>query len=93
MNIVKDSEDDNKVEIERVAESPNIDTNSSNLNELEEAITTNIESKTTDAPAEQKKEIIVIVLMVSTVNNIQVRRTKEVANKNNQRNNYYIWSF
>ena len=90
MNIVKDSEDDNKVEIERVAESSNIDTNSSNLNELEEAITTNIESKTTDAPAEQKKEIIVIVLMVSTVNNIQVRRTKEVANKNNQRNNYYI---
>ena len=54
--MVKDSEDDNKVEIERVAESPNIDTNSSNLNELEEVITTDIESKTTDAPAEQKKK-------------------------------------
>ena len=53
--MVKDSEDDNKVEIERVAESPNIDTNSSNLNELEEVITTDIESKTTDAPAEQKR--------------------------------------
>ena len=53
----KDSEDNNKVEIERVAESPNIDTNSGDLNELEEVISTNIESKTTDTPAEQKKEI------------------------------------
>ena len=77
--MVKDSEDDNKVEIERVAESPNIDTNSSNLNELEEVITTGIESKKQQMRQQNKKEIIVIVLMVSTVNNIQVRRTKEVA--------------
>ena len=60
MNIVKDSEDDNKVEIERVAESPNIDTNSSNLNELEEVITTGIESKKQQMRQQNKKEIMAI---------------------------------
>ena len=53
--MVKDSEDDNKVEIERVAESPNIDTNSSNLNELEEVITTGIESKKQQMRQQNKK--------------------------------------
>lgn len=42
----KDSEDDEKVEIERVAESPNISTNSGDFSESKETISADPESKT-----------------------------------------------
>ena len=49
----KDSEDDEKVEIERVAESPNIETDSNDIDGLRNAISSSSQQSEIDKKAEQ----------------------------------------